>query len=79
MRKVLGVVAAFAIASVAGVANAADAQNANSNQPAEISATDMDNVTAGVGTGGTFTRSAGVLKIGSFSYVYDGSRWTRVR
>ena len=79
MKKVLGVIAALAIVGASGVANAADAQNDSVKQPAEISATDMDSVTAGLDAEGTSVRAAGSKTMGAYTYTYDGKRWTRVR
>ena len=79
MKKVFGVIAALAIVGASGVANAADAQNDSVKQPAEISATDMDSVTAGLGPNASGTPVPRSYNLGSYSLVFNGTSWSLVR
>ena len=78
MKKFLGVIAATVLVGVSGAASAADSQNESSaNQPAELNGLDMDTVTAGTGGAtGTYTRT---IYLGSYSLVFNGTTWTRVK
>jgi len=71
MHKFLTLVAGIALLGFTAAANAGD-------QPAELTAAEMDGVTAGVvesGSGSTYTRT---INRGAYSIVFDGSRWSLV-
>jgi len=77
MRKFTSLIAAAAILGTAGIASAADAPTADQTKPGELSASELDGVTAGVGFGSTARATSGQIKAGAFKLILSGNTWTR--
>jgi len=78
MQKIIGLIAAVAMVGVAGMASAADAPGADSKKAVELTANEMDGVTAGLGFGSSSKTTSAQIKAGGLKLIFNGTTWTRV-
>ncbi len=58
------------------MANATETKDQNQTTPVELSASEMQAVTAGIGRSGG-SSSSGQISLGSYKLVFDGTGWVR--